>query len=220
MSGIQNPEAFQESTVDPPVRGFLHKPEHSNGDALVLTHGAGSNAQAPLLIALAEAFSNAGWTVLRCDLPFRQNHPGPPKPGDNVKDRLGLKHAVESMRTLVDGRIFLGGQSYGGRQASMLCAEEPNVASGLLLLSYPLHPPRYPEQLRIQHLPKLQVPVLFVQGTRDPFGSIEELQNALKVISGPAKLLPVERAGHDLGFRGKSRREELPELVLREFGMR
>jgi predicted alpha/beta-hydrolase family hydrolase len=217
MSSSLNAEAFQELTLDPPVRGFLHKPEHPNGDALILTHGAGSNAQAPLLVALAEAFSNAAWSVLRCDLPFRQAHPGPPKPGDNVRDRLGLKHAVETMRQLVHGRVFLGGQSYGGRQASMLCAEEPSLVAGLLLLSYPLHPPRYPEQLRIKHLPGLQIPILFVHGTRDPFGSIAELETALKSIPGPAKLLPIEHAGHDLGFKGKSKREELPELALSEF---
>ena len=116
-------------------------------------------------------------------------------------------------------RIFLGGHSYGGRQSSMLCAEEPGLVSGLLLLSYPLHPPRKPEQQRTQHLPDLRTPTLFVHGTRDPFGSIDELQRAMKMIPAKTKLLPVEGAGHDLGFKGKSKKEELPRRIHSEFVM-
>jgi len=115
------------------------------------------------------------------------------------------------------GTVFLGGHSYGGRQASMLCAEEPDLASGLLLLSYPLHPPRRPEQQRTQHLPDLRTPTLLVHGTRDPFGSIEELERAIKMIPGRTRLLTVEGAGHDLGFKGKARKEQLPEQVRLEF---
>jgi uncharacterized protein len=114
-------------------------------------------------------------------------------------------------------RIFIGGHSYGGRQASMLCAEEPELVSGLLLLSYPLHPPRRPEQQRTQHLPDLRTPTLFVHGTRDPFGSIEELERAIKMIPAKTKLMTVEGAGHDLGFKGKARKEELPEQIRSEF---
>jgi predicted alpha/beta-hydrolase family hydrolase len=99
----------------------------------------------------------------------------------------------------------------------MLCAEEPDLVAGLLLLSYPLHPPRRPEQQRTQHLPSLRTPALFVHGTRDPFGSIAELDQALKMIPAPTRLLTVEGAGHDLGFKGKSRREELPHKVLLAF---
>jgi len=99
----------------------------------------------------------------------------------------------------------------------MLCTEEPEIAAGLLLLSYPLHPPRRPEQQRTQHLPNLHTPVLFVHGTRDPFGSIEELEQAIKMIPGKTKLIVVEGAGHDLGFKGKARRDELPGETLRQF---
>jgi uncharacterized protein len=207
-----------ENALDPPLRGFLHQPVRSTGEGLVLTHGAGSNCRSPLLVALAEAFAGAGFTVLRCDLPFRQARPfGPPGPGGAARDRQGMRNALGATRKLVPGRVFLGGHSYGGRQASMLCAENPGLADGLLLLSYPLHPPRKPEQLRTQHLPQLQTPALFVHGTRDPFGSVEELQSALKLIPARTKLLPVEGAGHDLGFKGKSRRDDLPPEVLRSF---
>jgi uncharacterized protein len=170
------------------------------------------------LIALAEVFSAAGIMVLRCDLPYRQSRSyGPPGPGDAARDRAGLKHAVAIMRAMVSGRLLLGGHSYGGRQSSMLCAEEPDLVAGLLLLSYPLHPPRKPEQQRTQHLPDLRTPALFVQGTRDPFGSIAEMEQALKMIPARVKLMVVEGEGHDLGFKGKAKQEELPKQVFSEF---
>src|ERR1700720_4970555 len=118
-----------------PVRGFLHRPTNSGGDCLVLTHGAGANCGSPLLVALAEAFCASGLTVLRCDLPFRQLRPhGPPPPGSAERDQQGLRAAIASMRRLTSGRVFLGGHSYGGRQASMLAASEPTLGDQLPLL--------------------------------------------------------------------------------------
>jgi uncharacterized protein len=214
--------AFTDTTVDPHVRGYLHTPESPNHQALVLTHGAGSNAQTPLLIALAEVFADAGFTVLRIDLPYRQVRSfGPPGPADAARDRAGLRNAVAAVKKFVTGHIFLGGHSYGGRQCSMLCAElseeDIGLVVGLLLLSYPLHPPRKPEQQRTQHLPDLRTPTLFVSGTRDPFGSIAEIEQALKMIPAKTKLMEIEGAGHDLGFKGKAKQEELPKQILSEF---
>jgi predicted alpha/beta-hydrolase family hydrolase len=210
--------AFVDTSLDPPVRGHLHQPENPNHDGLVLTHGAGGNSNAPLLVAVADALAEQGVTVLRCDLPFRQQRPsGPPHPGMAARDRAGLKSAVAALRGILSGRIFVGGHSYGGRQATMLCAEEPEVASGLLLLSYPLHPPRKPEQLRTQHFPNVRTAALFVHGTRDPFGSMDEMDTALKLIPAKHALLPVEGAGHDLGFKGKAMRKELEHAVVEAF---
>jgi predicted alpha/beta-hydrolase family hydrolase len=210
--------AFVDNTIEPHVRGHLHTPENLNGNGLVLTHGAGSNSQAPLLVALSEAFARAGFTVLRCDLPYRQTRSfGPPGPGDAARDRAGLKNAVAAMKKLCSGRVFLGGHSYGGRQSSMLCAEEAGLVPGLLLLSYPLHPPRKPEQLRTQHFTDLRTLTLFIQGTRDPFGTIAEIEQALKSIPGKTKLLAINGAGHDLGFKGKAKESSLPGTVVREF---
>jgi uncharacterized protein len=218
MPANSSSELFTDISLDPYVRGFLHRPATASKDGLVLTHGAGSNSKAPLLVALAEAFAEAGMTVLRCDLPYRQSRPfGPPGPGSSTRDRLGLKNAVTALRKLIPGRMFLGGHSYGGRQSTMLCADEPGLVDGLLLFSYPLHPPRNPAQLRTQHFPKLQTPALFVQGTRDPFGSPEEMEGALRLIPAKTLFMQIEGAGHDLGFKGKSRRDELPGLVLAEF---
>jgi Predicted hydrolase of the alpha/beta-hydrolase fold len=224
-SSVTPAERFSDISSDPPVRGFLHRSESPSGDSLILTHGAGGNAQMALLVALAEAFAGAGFAVLRCDLPFRQQRPyGPPRPGDAARDREGLKHAVAAMRKLLSssGSVFLGGQSYGGRQASMLVAEEPvadkkHLADGLILLCYPLHPPGHPEKPRTQHLPRIVVPVMFVSGTRDPFGTIGEIEAARKLVPAKTLLLPIEGAGHDLGFAGKKKRQDLPALVLKTF---
>jgi uncharacterized protein len=217
MSPSAAAELFADISVDPAVRGFLHQPD-SPQNGFVLTHGAGSNSRAPLLVALAETFASAGFAVLRCDLPYRQARPyGPPRPGDAVRDRQGLMNAVSVLKKLTPGRAFLGGHSYGGRQASMLCAEQPELVNGLLLCSYPLHPPGKPDRLRTQHLPDLRIPVLFVHGTKDPFGTIEELEAARKLIPGKTALLRVEGAGHDLGFKGKARRDGLPAEIVAEF---
>ena len=192
-------EPFVERALDPNVVGFLHQPASPAKDALVLTHGAGSNCRAPLLVEIAEAFAEAGVLALRCDLPYRQSSPhGPPKPGAAERDREGLRNALAAVRKLAPGRVTLGGHSYGGRQASMLAASAPGLADALLLLSYPLHPPRQPERLRVNHFPQLQTPVLFVHGTRDPFGSEDELSAARTLIPARTDLFLVVGAGHDL----------------------
>jgi hypothetical protein len=207
---------LDESPGQPGVRGFIHRAKTQGGGGLVLTHSAGSNCNSPLLIGLAEAFCAAGLTVLRCDLPFRQLRPHGPPMGSAEKDQAGLRRAVDLLRNEIGGRIFLGGHSYGGRMASMLAAHEPSVSEGLLLLSYPLHPPRKPLQLRTAHFPRLHTPALFAHGIRDPFGSVEEVQSALALIPGRTKLVTVEGAGHEL--LTKSNRERLLEMVVAEFG--
>jgi predicted alpha/beta-hydrolase family hydrolase len=168
-------------------------------DALILTHGAGSNRNAPLLLAVDRRISEAGVRVVRVDLAFREERPGgPPRPGDAARDRAGLKAEVEKQRASGAARVFLGGQSYGGRQATMLAAEEPGLVHGLLLLSYPLHAPRRASELRTAHFPAVRTAALFVHGSRDPFGRPDELEEALKLIPAPVKLAIIEGAGHDL----------------------
>src|SRR5256885_5981744 len=212
-------ESFSNTDETPAVRGFLHRPAKSPADGLVLTHGAGGNCNAPLLVALAEGFADAGWSVLRCDLPFRQLRTHGPPRGNGSEDREGLRRAVTVLKQLVPGRVFLGGQSYGGRLATMLAAAEPGLADGLLLLSYPLDPPGKPTQLRTSHLPKLQMPSLFVSGSKDPFGSPSEIQSALRLIPAPTSFLLIEGAGHDLGFgrRVRAGMQDVPSRIVRAF---
>jgi predicted alpha/beta-hydrolase family hydrolase len=214
-----DPESYFDASVDPPVRGLLHRPANPSGDGVVLAHGASSNCNAPALVGLASAFAAVGVVTLRIDLPFRQKHRvGPPSPASADRDRAGLENAVAAIKTL-STRQFAGGHSYGGRQASMLAAEKPSLVSGLLLLSYPLHPPGKPDRLRTAHLGSLQAPALFVHGTSDPFGTIEELTSALNLIPTRTLLLPIDGAGHDLGFGRRSKLQvgDLPDRIVTSF---
>jgi predicted alpha/beta-hydrolase family hydrolase len=197
------------------VRGVLHTPEHATGDALALTHGAGSNANAPLLVSLAREFCEAGLMVLRYDLPFRVAWAGgPPVPAGAARDRDGIARAVGALRQRVKGRVFAGGHSYGGRQTAMIAAERPGLADGLLLLSYPLHPPKKPDQPRTGFFAEWRTPGLFVHGTRDPFGTLEELRGAMARIPARVDLLAVEGAGHDLKPAARMGKEILAHMLF------
>jgi uncharacterized protein len=204
-----NGQHFVDETVgEPRVEGYLHQPDGTFTYGLVLTHGAGGDCNATLLVALAKGFSGSGMYVLRCNLPFRQRRPhGPPSPANAKEDQAGLRRAVTLLRQKFGGRVFLGGQSYGGRQASMLAAAEPGLVEGLLLLSYPLHPPGRPQQPRTAHLPHLQTATLFVSGTKDPFGTGEELEAARQLIPAPTRLISIASAGPlwSANFSGLSR---------------
>ncbi len=207
---------FDESNGDPAIHGFLHEPARHTGNAIVLTHGAGANCQSKLLVDISNALAGAGFAVLRFDLPFRVARPhGPPNPGSAARDRDGLRRVVSLMREKNYSGVFMGGHSYGGRQATMLAAEDPRVADGLLLLSYPLHPPRKPKELRTSHFPKLATPAFFVHGTRDAFATPAEMQAALALIPGPEAIMEVDGAGHDL--LSKKATGELPAQIALKF---
>ncbi len=150
--------------------------------AVLLAPGAGADRQSPTLVAVEEAVR---WPVARMDFPYR-------KAGRKAPDRAPvLIEAVREEAALLAAearvrphRIALGGRSMGGRMCSMAVAEGLPAAA-LVLLSYPLHPPGQPERLRVEHLPRITVPCLFVGGTKDPFGSPEEIEHHTAAIAGP-----------------------------------
>ena len=208
-------EPFRIASPSGELQGVLHRPARSSS-GLTLTHGAGANCEAPLLVALANAFCDAGVTVLRFNLPFRMKRPfGPPPPGSAERDQAGIRDAVLALRSEITGDIYMGGHSYGGRMASMLAASEPDVVRGLLLLSYPLHPPNKPEQMRTAHFPNLRTPSLFVSGIRDGFATPGEMQSALKLIPALTKLLSIDGAGHEL--LSKRNAGSLPDQIATAF---
>ena len=177
--------------------GWLHRPEEVRL-ALALTHGAGSNCEAPLLVALAEAFADEGVLVLRYDLPFRVARPKGPPMGSQKRDQDGVRAAAALLKRLAPAvPLVLAGHSYGGRQTSIAASEDATLADALLLLSYPLHPPGKPDQPRTGHFPMLRRPSLFVHGTRDEFGTVEQLKSALGLIPARTELLVVT-GGHGL----------------------
>lgn len=164
--------------------------------ALLLTPGAGSDRNHPSLLAIEQAVAPV--PVARVDFPYR-------RAGRRAPDRTPklLACVVEEAATLAaatgvaQDRIVLGGRSMGGRMCSMAVAEGLRAA-GLVLISYPLHPPGKPDNLRTAHLPSLTVPCLFVSGTRDAFGTPGELEEATSAIAGPVTHVWIEAARHDL----------------------
>ncbi len=199
--------------------GRLHEPPFEPNGAIALAHGAGGDRNSPLLIAMCDALARLGWAAVRLDLPFRRQRPqGPPSPSGAARDREGLLQAAEALWELAD-QVYLGGSSYGGRQASMLAAEQPEAVNGLLLLSYPLHPPGKPEKLRTEHFPKLAAPTFFAHGSRDAFGDIAAIREAIALIPAPTRLLVVEGAAHGLiqNRDSAAKGAEIAGLVAEEF---
>ncbi|QBJ96261.1 alpha/beta fold hydrolase [Rhodococcus sp. ABRD24] len=181
------------------VYGYLHRPAGAAVGKLVLTHGAGGDCESKLLQAMASGFVELGLLVLRYNLPFRRRRAsGPPNRAHAATDRDGIVAAADAIREMTDGPMILAGHSYGGRQSTMLAAERPEVADGLVLLSYPLHAPGKPEKLRTEHLPQLRTPSLFVHGDRDPFGTLDEIRTALELMPAEHRLLDIEGGRHGL----------------------
>lgn len=165
--------------------------------ALLLTHGAGGNKDQSALVAIEEGL--APLPVRRMNFPYRDL--GPKRPPDRAPKLIAsIQEQAASFCSEVHvrpPRLALGGRSMGGRMCSMAVADGLPAAA-LVLIAYPLHPPGKPDALRIEHLPSITVPCLFVSGTRDPFGTPEELQAATSVIPGPVTHHTVEGKGHDL----------------------
>lgn len=183
-----------------------------NVSGLLLTPGAGGDASHHTLATLADAV--APLPALRIDFPYRlagrKSPDRPPKLIAAIRD--GVARIAEDSGAAAD-RLVLAGRSLGGRMCSMAVAEGL-PAAGLVLLSYPLHPPGRPERLRTEHFPELELPCLFISGTRDPFGSPEELEAAVKAIPGPVTTVWLEGQGHD----PKGRDDTIVEAVTRFLG--
>lgn len=163
---------------------------------LLLTPGAGSDASHHTLVAIEEAV--APLPVARVDFPYRkEGRRAPDRAPKLVASVRADAEVFARSRRARPGRLVLGGRSMGGRMCSMAVAEGL-PAAGLVLISYPLHPPGKPERLRVEHLPLLHVPCLFVTGTRDPFGTPEELEAATATIPGPVTHVWIEGGRHDL----------------------
>lgn len=163
---------------------------------LLLAPGAGSDRHQSTLVAIEAAV--APLSVTRVDFPYRRQ-------GRRVPDRAPtlIASLVADAGSFVAGthiranRLALGGRSMGGRMASMAVAEGLRAAA-LVLVAYPLHPPARPERLRVEHLAAIDVACLFVSGTRDPFGSPEELEAATSTITGPVTHHWIEGGRHEL----------------------
>jgi uncharacterized protein len=168
----------------------------TTGLGLLLAPGAGADRDQAALVAIDHAATDAGWIVVRMDFPYR-------KAGRRAPDRAPV--LIQSVRAeaaalaLRCDRLVMGGRSMGGRMCSMAAADGVGAA-GLALVSYPLHPPGRPEALRTEHFPDLDLPCLFVSGTRDSFAAPAELEAATDAIPGPVTHRWID--GKDHGLRG------------------
>jgi predicted alpha/beta-hydrolase family hydrolase len=154
-------------------------------EAVLLAPGAGASSDHHTLVAVAEAL--APIPVRRMDFPYRLAGRRAPDRAPVLLDavRSELADLCDEVGTTPD-RVVLGGRSMGGRMCSMVVADG-TPAAGLVLLSYPLHPPGQPAKLRVEHLPSIDVPCLFVSGDRDPFGTPAELEAATATIRGTVR---------------------------------
>jgi uncharacterized protein len=163
---------------------------------LLLFPGAGTGADNPGLVAIEGAV--APMSVVRADFPYRREGRRAPDRAPKLVATVVAEAAALAGRLGVDGsRVALGGRSMGGRMCSMAVAEGL-AASALVLVCYPLHPPGRPDRLRVEHFPHITVPCLFVSGTRDAFGTPDELGEHTRAIPGPVTHRWIEGAGHEL----------------------
>lgn len=170
------------------------KPARATPAALLLTPGAGADATHHTLVAVEQVVSPM--PVARVDFPYRRAGKKAPDPAPKAIACIRDEAARLCEREAVDpANLVLGGRSYGGRMCSMAVAEGV-PAAGLVLLSYPLHPPGKPDRMRTEHFEELDVPCLFVSGERDPFGTPDEFDAAVGAIPGPVTQVWVT-GGHD-----------------------
>jgi uncharacterized protein len=186
--------------------------------AVVLAHGAGAGQRHPFMTAVAKGFARRGWHVLTFDFPYMEAGRKAPDKPDVLEDAMAaairaLKDRSEVTATLP---LFAGGKSMGGRIASQAAARAmlPDV-KGLFFLGYPLHPPGKPQQLRDKHLPDVRVPMLFVQGSRDTFGTPEELRPILDRLRDRAELFEIKGGDHSFAVpKSAGSRDQILESVL------
>ncbi len=174
----------------------MGRPAGPGVSAVLLTPGAGSGRSHPGLVAIEAAL--APLPVERMDFPYRRaGRRAPDRAPKLVAAVVEGADALARRTEVAPERLVLGGRSMGGRICSMAVAEGL-PAAGLVLVAYPLHPPGRPERLRVAHLPALALPCLFLSGTRDPFATPAELEQATATIPGPVTHVWFDGAGHEL----------------------
>jgi predicted alpha/beta-hydrolase family hydrolase len=186
--------------------------------AFLLGHGAGAGQRSAFIVGLARALSARGIDVVTFDFPYVAAGRRVPDRGPVLEDCY--RRVIEAVRNRVESAqrfLFIGGKSMGGRIATQVAAADPLLAvAGLILLGYPLHPPGRPADLRTAHLPEVGRPMLFVQGSRDPFGTPAELRQTLEQLSA-ATLWIVEGGDHSLKIsRGKRAAQSAADAVVQQ----
>lgn len=205
MARVATPE--QRITISVPdrgeVSGIYARPAGAKA-TIVVAHGAGAGMDHPFLSGFTRAMNEAGTATLRFNFPYMEA--GRRSPDRTPVAIASWYEALAAARERGDAGepIWASGKSYGGRMASMAVAEGM-PAAGLIFLGYPLHPPGKPEQVRDEHLYAIQVPMLFLQGTGDPFARTDVLAAVLERLGDRATYHPIEGGGHSFEIRGAKR---------------
>jgi predicted alpha/beta-hydrolase family hydrolase len=187
----------------------------AHAPAVVLAHGAGSDMHSALLVYLQGQLADAGYASVRFNFPYKEQ-------GRRIPDRAPvLERCFRSVlagvrETLDTHRLVIGGKSMGGRMATHLAADGEDV-DGLILLGYPLHPAQQPERLRVAHLPRIAVPMLFFAGTRDALCNLDLLRETFATLRAPATLHIIEDGDHSFAVRrgrtGRSQADVYEEIA-------
>jgi len=179
---------------------YLAAKKNRLGVTLILGHGAGANQSSGFMRLFANGLSERGLDVMTFNFVYSERGRGGPDP--KAKLEACYEKVIEAAakhKSLKGNKIAVGGKSMGGRIGSQVAAADPSKISALVFLGYPLHPPGNLEKMRDAHLPEIKAPMLFLQGSRDAFGTTEELRAVIKKYKLPATLHEV--AGGDHSFK-------------------
>jgi predicted alpha/beta-hydrolase family hydrolase len=211
------PQKLTISIDGEPVSGLLYAAARKTrlGITLILGHGAGANQLHPFMRLFASGLAERCLDVLTFNFKYMEQGRRVPDPKAKLEACYrAVMAAAQQHKQLSGNRLVIGGKSMGGRIASQVAAqpESADEVAALVFLGYPLHPPGKPEQRRDAHLPDIKAPMLFVQGSRDAFGTSEELQAIIPKLRAPAKLYTVEAGDHS--FKVPKRAGVLQESEL------
>ncbi len=196
-------------------------PSDRAGISLILAHGAGANQTSGFMVHVAGALAARGIETVTFN--FAYTEAGRRLPDRNDRLEACWRRIIEAARSGAIGggggrKLAIGGKSMGGRIASQVAAADPDGIAGLVFLGYPLHPPGRPDKPRSKHLPAIRAPMLFVQGSRDAFGTPDELAPVIETLNAPARLCVVEGGDHSFKVAKKSGRsqDQVYEFILDE----
>lgn len=198
---------------------YLAAKKNRVGMTVILGHGAGANQLHPFMRLFASGLAERGFDALTFNFVYMEQGRRVPDPKAKLESCYRAVIAVANQHKKLKGnRLAIGGKSMGGRIASQVAATEESAEkiAGLVLLGYPLHPPGKPEMLRDAHLPQIHAPMLIVQGSRDAFGTPEELRAVIKSLHLPATLYAIEGGDHSLKV---SKSSGVPQQQIYESAM-
>jgi predicted alpha/beta-hydrolase family hydrolase len=216
---VMSEEFKIELSPEQQVTGLLYPAQEKANITILLGHGAGSGQTSGFMVKFAEALAARGLDAVTFNFLYTERGRKVPDPGPRLEECYrAVISTVQKHPSLAGSKLIIGGKSMGGRIASQVAAAGVEGLSGLVFLGYPLHPPGKPDQLRDKHLPRISAPMLFVQGSRDAFGTPEELKGVFPRLTAPHTLLAIENGDHSFKVpkKGQISQEQVYSNILDE----